>query len=61
MNALFIDDDPLNRAVMSAMLSTADIDMEEAESGLTGLSKIEATDYDFVLIDLRMPQMGGLE
>ena len=61
MKALFIDDDDLNRLVMSLMLAGADISMDEAKNGAEGLQKIASTDYDFVLVDLRMPGVSGLD
>ena len=59
MRALFIDDNVNNRTVMVAMLSTAGVELEEAPNGPEGLEKIEEEDYDFILIDLRMPDMDG--
>ena len=61
MLALFIDDDALNRTVMAAMLSAADVTMEEASNGPDGLRQLEAGSFDFVLVDLRMPSMDGYE
>ena len=55
MKALFIDDNELNRLVMSSTLQAADIVLEEADSGPGGLERIEAKEFDFLLVDLRMP------
>ena len=61
MRALCIDDHPVNRRVLVVLLATAGIEADEAESGPEGLQRIEACDYDLVFMDLRMPEMDGLE
>ena len=60
MRVLFVEDNRLNRVVVFQMLTAAGIEMEEAENGLEGLSKIDENDYDLILMDLRMPRMDGL-
>ena len=60
MRVLFVEDNPLNRLVVCQMLTAGGIEMEEAENGLEGLSKIDENDYDLILMDLRMPRMDGL-
>ena len=60
MNVLFIEDDRMNRRVVRDMLDVAGAYMEEAESAEIGLERIEAEDFDMVLVDLRMPGMDGL-
>lgn len=60
MRVLYVEDDPVNRKVMQAMLSRAGIAIEEAFDGLHGLEMIDTGDYDLVLMDLRMPRMDGL-
>ena len=60
MNVLFIEDDRMNRRVVRDMLDVAGAQMEEAESAEIGLERIEAEDFDMILVDLRMPGMDGL-
>jgi len=60
MRVLFVEDNEINRRVMSAMLSAGAFTMDEAADGEAGLRMIEARDYDVVLMDLRMPGMDGL-
>ncbi len=60
MRVLFVDDNSMNRKVVECMLEAAGLDMAEAEDAPTGLSMIEAGDYDLILMDLRMPGMDGL-
>ena len=60
MNVLFIEDDTMNRRVVSDMLDVAGATMTGAESAEIGLKMIDERDYDIVLMDLRMPGMDGL-
>jgi CheY-like chemotaxis protein len=57
---LFIEDDAMNRRVVSDMLNVAGASMVEAESAELGLRLIDAESFDMVLIDLRMPGMDGI-
>jgi two-component system response regulator QseB len=61
MNILFIEDDPMNRRVVRDMLDVAGAAMAEAAHAEEGLRRIEAEDFDVVLVDLRMPGMDGIE
>ena len=51
----------MNRQVVRDMLLVAGVEMDEAESGIAGLKRLDANDYDLVLMDLRMPGMDGFE
>ena len=61
MRVLFVDDNAMNRAVVKGMLGAADVLMVEAEDAEVGLQLIDADRFDLILMDLRMPGMGGLE
>ena len=61
MNVLFIEDDPMNRRVVRDMLNVAGAVMAEAERADIGLARIDAEDFDVILVDLRMPGMDGFE
>ena len=60
MRVLFVEDDAMNRRVVGDMLSIAEVTMDGAEDGPTGLRMIDDNDYDLVLMDLRMPGMDGM-
>jgi two-component system response regulator QseB len=60
MKILFIEDNPMNRIVVGAMLRSADLSMSEAEDGERGLALIDSETFDLILVDLRMPGMDGL-
>ena len=61
MRVLYVDDDALNRLAMRSMLDIAGVKMDEAEDGPSGLRLIDENEYDLVLMDLRMPEMDGLQ
>jgi DNA-binding NarL/FixJ family response regulator len=59
---LIVDDDEGVRSGLRGLLSEMDFDVVgEAENGLDGMEQTAALDPDVVLMDLRMPEMGGLE
>jgi CheY-like chemotaxis protein len=60
MQVLFVEDDPMNRRVVKDMLTIVGVSMAEAADAETGLRMIDETNYDVVLMDLRMPGMDGL-
>ena len=60
MQILFVEDDAMNRRVVKDMLSIVGADMAEAADAETGLSMIDAGDFNIVLMDLRMPGIDGL-
>ncbi|NIJ19331.1 CheY-like chemotaxis protein [Sphingomonas naasensis] len=61
MNILFIEDDPMNRRVVKDMLDVAGATMAEASWAEEGLARIDAENFDVVLVDLRMPGTDGFE
>ncbi|MEY2926828.1 MAG: hypothetical protein RL367_1305 [Pseudomonadota bacterium] len=61
IRVLYIEDDAINRMVVRDMLSAVGIAYDEAIDGVSGLQKIEHGHYDMVLLDLRMPEMDGME
>ena len=58
---LVVDDVAENRAVVVDMLGQIGFQMAEAASGGEGLDKAQALRPDLILMDIVMPQMGGLE
>ena len=61
MRALFIEDDDLNRRIVEDMLRVGGAEMVGAPSAEQGLEVFGSENFDIVLVDLRMPQVGGLE
>jgi PAS domain S-box-containing protein len=58
---LVVDDDVLNRTVVSALLEQLNLAVIEAESGEKSLLLTEQQAFDLILMDLKMPNMDGYE
>ncbi|MFO0682432.1 MAG: sigma-54 dependent transcriptional regulator [Sandaracinus sp.] len=60
LTALVVDDDVAVRYTLRAYLEDAGLEVSEAEDGVAGLEKIEATSPALVITDLRMPRLDGM-
>ena len=58
---LVIDDVEVNRTLLRELLGGAGIHVEEAGDGATGVAAFERIRPDLVMMDVRMPNMDGLE
>ena len=58
---LLIDDEKSIRRSLREILEFEKYQVEEAEDGLIGLSKIAVENFDVVLCDVKMPKLDGLE
>lgn len=58
---LVVDDEKNIRLTVQHSLIAADYDVDTASNGLEGLQKFRAGHYDLILMDLRMPQINGIE
>ena len=56
---LVVDDDPLNREMLSALLRRHQLAVVEAEDGLEALAILERQPIDLVLLDVMMPKLDG--
>ncbi len=62
MNKIMIVDDEKNiRIMLKRVLSAEKYEIEEAVNGLEALKKVSQKKYDAILLDLKMPEMNGLE
>jgi two-component system response regulator AtoC len=61
IGVLVVDDDPLLRKLVTDQLSRSGFDASSAASGEEALASVQATDYDVVLMDIRMDGMTGLD
>jgi two-component system NtrC family sensor kinase len=59
--ALVVDDEPEVTATLAEMLARDAWQVDTADSGEAALDQVIATDYDVILSDIRMPNLGGLE
>ena len=56
---LIIDDEENLRHMLSAMLARQGYQADTAENGAEGLQRLREKVYDFILCDIRMPEMDG--
>ena len=58
---LVVDDEKNIRMTVQHSLMVANYEVDSASDGAEGLEKFHSGHYDLVLMDLRMPQMNGIE
>lgn len=59
---LVVEDNPVNQLVIKSILRKWEgITMDFANHGLEALEKLQAAEFDVVLMDLQMPEMDGYE
>jgi PAS domain S-box-containing protein len=58
---LIVDDDERVRALFAACLKTQNYEVREAETGLQGLEMARKFTPDLVLLDVRLPDVSGVE
>ncbi|MDA0746593.1 MAG: response regulator [bacterium] len=56
-----IDDDPFMRSLLADSLSDEGFTVIVAENGQDALQKINQNEFEIVLLDLSLPDMGGME
>ena len=61
MRVLVVDDVPMNRELIRAMLSSLDLAILEAGDGVEAVQLCAANTFDLILMDLQMPRMGGVD
>jgi CheY-like chemotaxis protein len=60
-SVLVIDDEPVTRTVIRAILESVGHTVGEADNGLTGLAMFYANSPDLVITDIFMPKKDGIE
>ena len=61
LNVLIVDDDPRVAKTLMDILSFKGYQTEVAFSGMEALEKVAKVQFDFVLTDIKMPDMNGVE
>jgi two-component system response regulator HydG len=62
LNVLVVDDDQgLRTSVSAALNSTGKYHIDEAANGLEAVAKVRAGKYSLVILDVDMPELGGLD
>jgi DNA-binding response OmpR family regulator len=59
-SVLVVEDDPSVRGLLQTLLSAEGYDVATASDGLAGLVKATSTHPSLVLLDLMMPDLGGV-
>lgn len=58
---LYVEDDPTIAQVISVSLSDEGFDVTLAESGSTGIALAKNQEFDLAIVDLRLPDISGLD
>lgn len=61
LKILIVDDEPIARATLEALLDGKPYDLFFAEDGLEGLDKAREVQPDVIILDLMMPRMNGFD
>ncbi|MBN1217743.1 MAG: response regulator [Anaerolineae bacterium] len=61
MKILYVEDHPAQSDIMKQMLEFSGCEVILAHSGEEGIEKARVEQPDVILMDLRMPGMGGIE
>jgi signal transduction histidine kinase len=61
LHVLVVDDIAMNRDIAASFMRSAGHEVVCVESGAEAIAAVAATDFDVVMMDVRMPQMDGLE
>jgi PAS domain S-box-containing protein len=58
---LLVDDNPINRILVRTLLAPFDMEITEAVDGLEAVQIADEAPFDVILMDLRMPGLGGVD
>ena len=58
---LFIDDNPVDRTLISRLLAKYDFDVLLAEDGIVGERMAQENKLDMILLDILLPGISGIE
>ena len=58
---LVVDDHPAVRSTMMDILSEEGFSADQATNGAEALVKCQNNEFDFVLLDVQMPELNGVE
>ncbi|WP_426000127.1 response regulator [Caulobacter sp. DWR1-3-2b1] len=61
LRILLAEDNPANQQLISAMLEGAGFDLTIVPNGAAALGAFEGDEFDLVLMDVRMPELNGIE
>ena len=58
---LVVEDDETVRTLLRILLEDEQIQVVEASSGTQAIERFERSEFDLVLLDIRLPGMSGLD
>ncbi|NER22113.1 MAG: PAS domain S-box protein [Symploca sp. SIO1C2] len=58
---LLVEDNEVNQLIAQRLLQSAGLNVDLAINGREATEKVQACSYDLILMDIRMPEMDGLE
>jgi DNA-binding NtrC family response regulator len=58
---LIVDDEDRFRTTLAKLLTVRELEVKTAASGREALEELKANPYDIVLLDVKMPEMSGVE
>lgn len=58
---LLVEDNKLNQTVVKFTLKRYGYDIDIANNGIEAVEKFKGNKYDFILMDIMMPEMDGIE
>ena len=61
LNLILAEDDPVNAMIAKTVLAKLGADVAHVETGTAAVELAKQGGFDAALLDLRMPEMGGIE
>ncbi|MEB3343224.1 response regulator [Okeania sp.] len=58
---LLVEDNAINRQIGQELLEKVKMNVDCANNGKEAIAKVQESSYDLILMDIRMPEMDGLE
>jgi signal transduction histidine kinase/CheY-like chemotaxis protein len=58
---LLVEDTPINQTLQSILLNRLGYEVTLAENGVEGVETFASARFDMVMMDIQMPEMGGIE
>jgi CheY-like chemotaxis protein len=59
--ALVVEDEPITRAMLKALIQSMGCDVDEAADGLQAIERLEEQEYSVVLLDIVLPKVSGTQ
>ncbi|WP_394126778.1 response regulator [Vibrio hepatarius] len=61
LSILVVDDEAMNRQILSELIQSSDIHCYEASNGIKAIERVNKQHFDLILMDIQMPEMNGLQ